>query len=322
MRIGYAQGELEGDWSTFAKIAGFFVYRVLPEDREDFLHDTILEMVKVKAKYDARGKPLTEAGLMWVGRYEALTYWAKRVYRLFGINCSNCTIKQRRECSTEMQFGQCPKRSRLQVLRLNKIIGDGNGSKPTELQDLIAGKSIDVDTKLDARRILQSLPKKLVKIGYKVYAGLPLEKEEKKYLNNWQEVHTTPLVSGRNHLEERQLELLRKNPQGMVRRDLCRRFHVSVRELNFYLARLIEGQQIIPVKREGTRGRSPTSLLLIAGATIPEEKNVKEERDERIKQAYFMKGWSINRIIRELHHDKRTIRRALNRNEVIPWLSR
>ncbi|GAI89716.1 unnamed protein product, partial [marine sediment metagenome] len=48
MKIGYAQGELEGDWAVFAKIAGYFAYRVPPEDREDFLHDLLVEMVKVK----------------------------------------------------------------------------------------------------------------------------------------------------------------------------------------------------------------------------------------------------------------------------------
>ncbi|MBA7589539.1 hypothetical protein ES708_31624 [subsurface metagenome] len=100
------------------------------------------------------------------------------------------------------------------------------------------------------------------------------------------------------------------------------RLQVYVSELSRYLNRLIKRQQVIPIKRENTRGRPLSPLLLIAGATIPEEKNVKEERDERIRQAYFLEGWSIKRINRDLHHDKRTIRRALNRNEVIPWLSR
>jgi ribosome-binding protein aMBF1 (putative translation factor) len=85
---------------------------------------------------------------------------------------------------------------------------------------------------------------------------------------------------------------------------------------------MIKKGEVIEIKRESTRGRPPTPLFLIAGATIPEKKSVKEERDERIRQAYFREGWSIKRINRELHHDKRTIRRALNRNEVIPWLSR
>jgi len=51
---------------------------------------------------------------------------------------------------------------------------------------------------------------------------------------------------------------------------------------------------------------------LIAGATIPEEKNVAAERDERIRQAY-LEGWSIRRISRELHHTAKTIRRAIQR---------
>jgi len=55
--------------------------------------------------------------------------------------------------------------------------------------------------------------------------------------------------------------------------------------------------------------------LFIASAEIPEEKMVKIERDDRIRQAYFIEGWSIKRIKRELHHDKRTIRRAIQKVE-------
>ena len=55
--------------------------------------------------------------------------------------------------------------------------------------------------------------------------------------------------------------------------------------------------------------------MLIAGAEIPEEKVVKIERDDRIRQAHFIEGWSIKRIKRELHHDKKTIRRAIQKVE-------
>ena len=78
MRVGYAKTELEGDWAVFAKIAGFFVNKVPLDDREDFLHDTLVEMVKVKAKYGTKGKTLTEAGLMKVASYELKGYWEKR----------------------------------------------------------------------------------------------------------------------------------------------------------------------------------------------------------------------------------------------------
>jgi len=407
MRTGYA-GKLKGDWAVFAKIAGYFAYKVLPEDREDFLHDLLVEMDKVKAKYEAEGKPLTEASLMMVASYKLKGYWAKRRYRLFGLNCNRCTIEQRRECQTKLP-SECPKKRARLLLSLNKTIGDedGDGHKPTELIDLIADdKSIDLAAKLDARRILKRLPKRVVQIGYKIYAGMTLEEEEKKYLKRWRIAHPSPfwkrryahLDGKRDHLDERILELLRKktqgmtrsdlstylqvpvgelipylnpliekqqviavrrentrgqspspllfiagaeipgeevvkaerikivtdervlellrnNPQGMAKRDLSARLKVPIWIINLYLNPLIEKQQVIAVIRENTRGRPLTPLWFIAGAEIPEMKVVKVERDDRIRQAHFIEGWSIKRIKRELHHDKRTIRRAIQRVE-------
>jgi len=310
--------ELEGDWAVFDKIAGYFLYKVRPEDREDFHHDLLVAMAKVKEKYDAQGKPLTEAGLMWVARYEVMAYWARRMYRLFGLNCSNCTIQQRSECRSWPEPSRCPKGKRRPVLSLNKIMRNGDGHKPTELQDLIADKAIDINAKLDARRILQGLPKTLVKVGYKVYAGIPLKKEEKRYLKHWQDEHwekehPASFNWGRDHLDERILELLRENPKGLTRSGLSKHLLVFVREVNWYLDQLLKDQQVIAVRRERiTRGRQWTPLFFIAGADIPEQKNIVAERDERIRQAYFTEGWSIRRIIRELHHDKRIIRRAID----------
>jgi len=161
------------------------------------------------------------------------------------------------------------------------------------------------------------LPKRLFLIGYKIYTGTPLGTDEENYLKHWQEVHTAPLLSGRKHLEESIMELLRKNPKGLTRSGLSKHFRqVKVREVNWYLDQLIKGKRVIAVRRErATRGRQWTPLFFIAEAEIPEEKNVKEERDEPIRQAYFIEGWSINRIARELHHDKRTIGRALRASQ-------
>jgi len=393
MRIGYAEGKLQGDWAVFARIAGYFVYKVPPQDREDFLQDLLVEMDRVKAKYAAREKPLTEASLMMVAKYELKGYWDKRRYRLFGLNCYRCTIEQRRECQTTQEPSECPKKRARRIVSLNKIMGDGDGHKPTELGDLIAdNKSIDLAAKLDARHILQRLPKRVVQVGYKIYAGITLETEEKKYLKRWQKTYPSTFVWSRkrNHLDKRILELLRKKTQGMTRSDLSNCLKVPVREINFYLNplierqqaitvrrentygqspspllliagaeipekkvvkderilellrkntqgmsrrdisarlkvsvwdlksclnQLIERQQVIAVRRENTRGRPPSPLLFIAGAEIPKEKMIKIERDDRIRQAYFIEGRSIKRIKRELHHDKRTIRRATQKVE-------
>ncbi|MBA7482879.1 hypothetical protein ES707_18378 [subsurface metagenome] len=325
MKIGYAQGELEGDWAVFAKIAGYFAYRVPPEDREDFLHDLLVEMVKVKEKYDAKGKTLTEAGLMWVAKYRELTYWDKRRLRLYGLNCGNCTIEQRRECRTIGLSPKCPKGKAVRLLSLDTPGENGDGHKLTKINELITDyKAGDpthrLDAKLDARRILKSLPKKLVKIGYKVYAGIPLENEEKEYLEHWQKAYR--LVKRRDHLGERILKQLRKNPQGKTRSGLASNLNVYVRELNYDLNRLIKGQQVIAVKRERPSGRPMTPLLFLAGVPIPEVRMDNKERDEHIRQDHYderderirqahSQGWNIRRITRELHHDRRTILRAI-----------
>ena len=183
MTVGYRKGELEGVWALFAKIAGPFVNMIPYEDQEDFLHDTLIEMAKVKAKYEAKGKPLTEAGLMRVASYELRGYFDKRRYRLFGLNCTHCTPEERRECHMTREPSQCPKGKARQILSLNELIRDGDGNKPTEFQELIAdNRAWDIDARLDARRELKSLPGQVVRIGYKKYSGYRLTREERDYL--------------------------------------------------------------------------------------------------------------------------------------------
>ena len=298
------------------------MHKVPFDDREDFHHDLLVEMVKVKAKYEVKGKPLTEASLMRVARYEELGYWRKRRYRLFGFDCHNCTIELRHECRMTILPSECPKGKASRLLSLDKPVESNNGDKLTKLNELIAdSKARDptprLDARLDARRILQILPKRLVKIGYKLYAGIPLEKKEEEYLKRWRKAHPSRKVHParfdlrRNHLDERILELLRKNPQGMTRSDLSRCLQGYVREVNRYLDQLIKKQQIIAVRRENSRGRPITSLLFIAGAPIPEVRMVKKERDELIRQAYYEEGWSPRRIEREFHHSRKTVRGAI-----------
>jgi len=41
-----AYEHLEGDWALFYKVARYFIHKVKFEDREDFLHDLMLELAK------------------------------------------------------------------------------------------------------------------------------------------------------------------------------------------------------------------------------------------------------------------------------------
>jgi len=198
------------------------------------------------------------------------------------------------------------------LLSLNKLLEDGDGHKSTSPQDQIADdKAIDLDARLDAKRILQGLPKRVVQIGYKVYAGIPLQMKEKKYLKHWQKAHPAPIVAGIYYPGERILEILRKNPEGMTRRVLSARLQVPVQEVDWHLAPMIKQGKVVEIKRENTRGRPQGPLFLIAGTKIPQGRMVKAERDDRIRRAHFVEGRGIKRIAREFHHCRRTVRKAI-----------
>ncbi len=171
---------LNGDWGLYYKVARGFIRRVKPEDRGDFLHDILLAMAKVKAKYNLIGKPLTEAGLIRVACYEVADYWRKWFKRNNGIDCSHCSQAQKRKCREEDLYRECPKAIKME--RLDRVIEDGNGDS-TELYELIADdKAIDVVARLDARLTLDGYPHKFVGIAYKQYAGYPLTNDERAYL--------------------------------------------------------------------------------------------------------------------------------------------
>lgn len=127
----YPQGngydQLEGDWALYYKVARHFVHKVRREDREDFLHDLMLEMAKVKASYEVKGKPLMEAGLMRVASYELLEYWVRLRRLTTWLDCGNCSKEQRWKYRAEDLYSECPKFH--QLVSLNTMIENGDGHK-------------------------------------------------------------------------------------------------------------------------------------------------------------------------------------------------
>jgi len=177
---GNGYHSLNGDWALYYKVARGFVRRVKPEDRQDFLHDLLLAMAKVKVKYELVGKLLSEAGLIRVACYEVADYWRKWFKRNNGIDCSHCSQAQKRKCREEDLYRECPKA--IKIESLDRVIEDGNGNS-TELHEMIADdNAVDVVARLDARLTLQGYPHKFVGIAYKQYAGYPLTNDERAYL--------------------------------------------------------------------------------------------------------------------------------------------
>jgi hypothetical protein len=174
--------KLDGDWALFYKVAKGFTHRVKPEDREDFLHDLILVMAKVKVKYDQIGKPLTEAGLIRVACYERAQYWRWLFKRVNGVDCSRCSKAQRAKCKEQDLYRECPKA--IKIDSLDRLVEDGNGDR-TPLHELIADDKADFIPRLDAMLILEGYPIRFVQLAYKKYAGYRLTDSEAHYY--WRE---------------------------------------------------------------------------------------------------------------------------------------
>ncbi len=151
------------------------------DDREDWLHDAMLEMAKVKAKYEVTGKPLTEAGLMRVASYQVTEYWVKQRRLTTWLDCGHCSKAQRQKCRSEDLYSGCPKYHQLVSLNA-KADGDGGG-EPSELIEFIADdKAIDLDQWLDDKTFLAGCPQRLIGIALKIRQGQALTPYERLYL--------------------------------------------------------------------------------------------------------------------------------------------
>jgi len=138
--------------------------------------------------------------------------------------------------------------------------------------------------------------------GYRMYRGAYIRPEKPfalvfKDIDNIDEI-LQPLESparpyfSSSNLGERIMNIIRRAAEGMKKSELCGRLQISVQELEWHLSPLLKSQRIIEVKRVNWLGRPLRTLLVIAGAPIPE-------------------GKSIKRIAREYHHDKRTVRKVV-----------
>ena len=174
---GYDQ--LDGDYALFYKVAQGFTHKVKREDTEDFLHDLMLEMARVKASYTAKGKELTEGGLVRIAQFGVANYWRKWFYQKNGIDCGRCSKAQRDKCRERDLSGECPRAIKSESL--DRVIEDGNGDS-TSLYELIADdKAVDLVAMLDARFTLDGYPQRFVQLAYKKYAGYPLTSSERNY---------------------------------------------------------------------------------------------------------------------------------------------
>ena len=150
----------------------------------------------------------------------------------------------------------------------------------------------DTDARLDAIAILATLPERLIQIGNKMLDGEKLSKADQRY--RWKQMARLRANLNRPRYarlsDEERRRILHLHSEGVSVRGICRTMGRS----NLVVMRVLTDNE--PLFRQNLLAKKEMEA---------------KERDERIRHAYFVDGWSIKRIIRELHHDKSLIRRAI-----------
>jgi len=188
-QYGNGYDQLDGEWLTYYKVATKFCHKARYEDREDLLHTIILSLaVAGRSNGD---KPDNPSWMYRIASFSVAQYWRDYHRRVNGTDCGHCSNPQRKKCKADNLYSKCPKAIRIESL--SKPIVDGDGHI-TELIEFIADDhAIDIVARLDARCILQGLPRRLVQIAYKKRAGYQLNGKERKYLCKWLKTAQKPL---------------------------------------------------------------------------------------------------------------------------------
>jgi len=178
--IGNGYDQLPDPHLTYYRIAVRIAVKVLTDDQEDLLHDIIIHLDRVAERKRARGEQFSEAGIYRTAEHVKDHYWYDLRKRTSGLDCGNCSTKQRRKCKEDWLYGDCPKLVKLESL--NKPIIDSEGNM-TELGDLIADDTaLDLDAWLDCKQLFLDYPR-LKRIAKKIADGDQLAGAERVFLH-------------------------------------------------------------------------------------------------------------------------------------------
>ena len=228
------------------------VFHVPPEDRDDVEQEVVINLIETVARYGNKPKSYLKA----VARSRVAGYLHKK-------------------------YGE-RRRSR-------HIFESGKGEIVRRMGELIRGG--DGDARLDAIATLDTLPERLIQIGYKVRDGEKLSEADESYWRRQKEKLREKFgYSGRFVSDREKRQILRLHSKGMSMCKIAR----TVGRSNHAVMRVLAGSQ--PISRQDW---------------LAKMKREGKERDERIRHAYFIEGKSMVQIAGELNHSTHTVRRAI-----------
>lgn len=241
--------QLDG-FHRLVEIAHWMVLsRVPPDDQDDVEQEIVISLMQTVEKYGNRGENYLKA-VAWSQICEYFT----RMY------------KQKRLCY---------------------ILGSESGERAGGTW--LSAHDGNADARLGATAILDTLPERLIQIGYKMLDGEKLSEADQSYWRRRKaKLNCRKYANRLSDWEKRRI--LRLHRKGV---SMCK-IALTMGRSNKAVMRALAGNQ--PLSRRDWLAKFKTAA---------------KERDERIRHAYFVDGKSTKQIQREFHHGVVTVREAI-----------
>ncbi|MDP2731027.1 MAG: hypothetical protein Q8O55_11190 [Dehalococcoidales bacterium] len=177
---------LTGAWASYYDVTSRYESHIPVQDRDDWRHDTMLELEKAEAR---DGKPLPDlkayriASLMIALYFRNLNRYAQRVCIVNGY----ATEPHCRSCQSHTESRRCAWLAVRPVERLDGEVIDPDGYRVKLLDTVAIDRVEDMPERwYDLKKLTQALPPRLVEIAYKKREHKSLSDADRKYLYRYQ----------------------------------------------------------------------------------------------------------------------------------------
>jgi len=178
---------LTGAWASYYNVAIRYEGKIPVQDRDDFRHDTMLELERAESR---DGKPLPDlrayriASLMVALYYRNLNRYQTRVCIVNG----NPVEPHCRACRRHTESKRCSWLAVRPVERLDGEVIDSEGYRVKLIDTVASDKAEDMPERwYDIKQLIQALPPRLAEIAYKKIDGKALSEADRKYLYRYRQ---------------------------------------------------------------------------------------------------------------------------------------
>lgn len=173
---------LTGAWAFYLEVASRYEGKIPVQDRDDFRHDTMLELERAESR---DGKPLPDlrayriASFMVALYYREQNRYATRVCIVNGYP----TEPHCRGCKRHTESKRCVWLAVRPVERLDGEIIDPEGYKVKLLDTVASDRVEDMPERwYDLKKLTEALPLRLAEVAYMKGEGKALSEADRKYL--------------------------------------------------------------------------------------------------------------------------------------------